>query len=113
MLRASSTITTVTPTTASTNEAKSRHPFVDSDGTEPLSHRNRKVPIPPRAHPAFPIERGHADEMDLAHEADVARAWLKERGFDVRVEKRNLREDFVRRGLPGADTIDHVIGLTL
>jgi len=44
--------------------------------------------------------------VDIAHDAENARAWLRARGFDVRVEKRSLREDFVRRGLRGVDTID-------
>src|SRR5439155_20921024 len=58
------------------------------------------------AYPAVPSGREHADDVDIAHDAENARAWLRARGFDVRVEKRSLREDFVRRGLRGVDTID-------
>lgn len=45
--------------------------------------------------------------VELGEQASEACAWLREHGFEVRVEERNLREEFLRRGLRGADTIDH------
>ena len=38
-------------------------------------------------------------------DADEARAWLRAKGFDVRVEERDMSEEFRHRGLGGVDTL--------
>jgi hypothetical protein len=43
----------------------------------------------------------------MASEAEAARAWLQAKGFDVRVEERDMSDDFRRRGLGGVDTLHH------
>lgn len=45
--------------------------------------------------------------MELDEQEQEAREWLRSRGWNLRVEVRDLREDFVRRGEKYAWSFDH------
>jgi hypothetical protein len=40
-------------------------------------------------------------------DVEEAKAFLRDRGFDVRVEERDVHDEFRKHGIPFADTVSH------